>query len=201
VPHITLIFIEHTAFVAAPDHEVHCTPRETPEWERLQARKEAIKRQGIKEMRVEDINVQQTFTRTDLQGDRFIKASDIKKPRTAGNKYQRMEEEDLINHLAQCFREFRFWTIKALQDRLKQPEAHLREVLGKIAYLVKSGTAANTWTLRPEVAATLLGEESHAAAAAANSNIEADDIAPAGEDDEDEFDEEDDDMEDVDLDI
>jgi transcription initiation factor TFIIF subunit beta len=40
--------------------------------------------------------------------------------------------------------------MSGLKKELQQPEAWLKEVLGKIAVLVRSGQAANYYMLRPE---------------------------------------------------
>lgn len=63
-------------------------------------------------------------------------------------KATRMPENLLMDALYEGFRKYRFWSMKALRDQLKQPEAYLRSTLEKIAVLNKSGFAANTWVLK-----------------------------------------------------
>jgi transcription initiation factor TFIIF subunit beta len=125
------------------------------------------------------------------QGANFIKGIEIKKPRPQDNKYQRLEEGALIQQILIAFGEYRWWSIKTLNERLKQPEAHLREVLQKVAVLVKSGDAANKWQLNANTQRLIDYDSSKAAF------VEDKD----DEDDEDEDDDDDDDeeMEDVDV--
>lgn len=119
-----------------------------------------------------------------------------KKPRPQDNKAARIPETDLMDALFKLFSEYPFISMKVLRQRTKQPEAYLREVLSKIGRLVKSGPAANNWTLKPEWAATrnanweALDENS----AAVGERI-AESDGEGGDDGED--DDEDEDMEDV----
>ena len=52
--------------------------------------------------------------------------------------------------LHKCFQEYKYWSLKALKARVRQPEAYLKETLLKIATLVKTGTFAMNYTLNPE---------------------------------------------------
>ena len=49
-----------------------------------------------------------------------------------------------------CFREFRYWYLKDLRARLKQPEQYLRQTLEIVAEMVRQGPQAMTWQLKPE---------------------------------------------------
>lgn len=66
------------------------------------------------------------------------------------NKATRWPENRLLDAIAQCFSEHRYWSIRAFRGRIPQPEAYLRETLDKIAVLQRSGTFANHWSLKPE---------------------------------------------------
>lgn len=66
------------------------------------------------------------------------------------NKATRWPENQLMDALAKCFSEHKFWSIKAFRGKIPQPEAFLRECLDKIAVLHRSGTFANHWSLKPE---------------------------------------------------
>lgn len=66
------------------------------------------------------------------------------------NKAARWPENQLMDAIARCFSEHKFWSIKAFRGRIQQPEAYLRECLDKIAVLHRSGSFANHWSLRPE---------------------------------------------------
>lgn len=74
-------------------------------------------------------------------------APTTEKKRTQENKATRMDEADLMNALTGLFRQYRFWTMAGIKKELKQPEAWLRQVLARIGTLIKTGQAANHWTL------------------------------------------------------
>jgi transcription initiation factor TFIIF subunit beta len=83
--------------------------------------------------------------------DDFLRVVEAKKPRAQDNKALRLEESQLIELLAEKFRMYKYWSLKSLKEATRQPEAHLREVLGKIAMLVKTGQAANHYMLKPQM--------------------------------------------------
>jgi transcription initiation factor TFIIF subunit beta len=119
------------------------------------------------------------------RGDNFLRLAETKKTRPSDNKYTRIESDLLLNILAEKFRTYRFYSLRRLKEETRQPEAHLREVLSKIAYLVKRGTAANHWTLRPEMAEALnLNPEDFKAQD--EDAAKEDEIARADDEDEDE---------------
>ena len=62
-------------------------------------------------------------------------------------KATRVDRQVLLDWIFQAFREFRYWPMKALKQRTKQPEAWLRQNLDGIAVLVKSGPFANCYQL------------------------------------------------------
>lgn len=83
--------------------------------------------------------------------DRFVRTGAAPGQKKAGaNKHARMPQNELLDAIYECFKEYRFWPMRSLQHRLKQPEAYLKETLSKVADLVKSGPQALTWTLKPE---------------------------------------------------
>lgn len=61
-----------------------------------------------------------------------------------------MPQNELLDLIYQCFREYRYWPFKNLKARLRQPEAYLKQTLEMVAHLVKSGDFAMTWELKPE---------------------------------------------------
>jgi transcription initiation factor TFIIF subunit beta len=71
-------------------------------------------------------------------------------PRPQQQKFARMPENELFDKLYQCFREFKYWPMKAFRAKLQQPESYLKETLDKIAVLGKSGRFASMWSLKPE---------------------------------------------------
>ena len=61
-----------------------------------------------------------------------------------------MPQNDLLDLIYECFREYRYWPMKSLKARLNQPEAYLRSTLELVAVLVKQGPHSGTWQLRPD---------------------------------------------------
>ncbi|KAL5121336.1 hypothetical protein ACEQ8H_000804 [Pleosporales sp. CAS-2024a] len=95
--------------------------------------------------------------------DSFIKPP--VKGKAQQNKAARVSREELIDMLHSAFDEFQYWPMKALKMRTKQPEQFLKEVLGEIAQLVRSGSFASTWQRQPMFN---INRQVGAAAAAAN---------------------------------
>lgn len=71
-----------------------------------------------------------------------------KKPQE--NKNVRIPQQELIPWLINLFSEYKYWPLKQLRYKTRQPEAFLKETLAEIAYMVKSGPFAMLWTLRDE---------------------------------------------------
>ena len=71
--------------------------------------------------------------------------------------------------------------MKALRSHLRQPEAYLREVLDKLAVLMRTGDFANHYQLKPEFKELLAREQPESVPA-------GDTAAPVGEEDEDDED-------------
>jgi transcription initiation factor TFIIF subunit beta len=61
-----------------------------------------------------------------------------------------MPQNELLDHIFECFRNYRYWPFKTLKARLRQPETYLKQTLEMVAHLVKSGDFAMTWELKPE---------------------------------------------------
>ena len=59
----------------------------------------------------------------------------------------RMPRNQLLDMLFQLFQEQPRWSIKPLRERTQQPEAYLKEVLGDIATLHRSGEFNGLWEL------------------------------------------------------
>lgn len=72
------------------------------------------------------------------------------KKKAPKEKAVRMDHQDLLDALFQCFREYRYWPMRALRARLKQPEAYIKQALEQIAFMAKSGSFNLTWQLKPE---------------------------------------------------
>lgn len=65
-------------------------------------------------------------------------------------KAARIPANELKDLIFECFRDYSYWPIRALKQKLDQPENYLRQVLDEVAHLVRNGTFANSWQLKPE---------------------------------------------------
>ncbi|KAH8831735.1 transcription initiation factor IIF, beta subunit-domain-containing protein [Flagelloscypha sp. PMI_526] len=77
----------------------------------------------------------------------FVKA----KPKPIKGNFERMARiprNQLLDLLFTLFREQSHWSIKPLREKTQQPEAYLKEVLGEIGFLHRSGEFNGTWELK-----------------------------------------------------
>ncbi|KAJ2807054.1 hypothetical protein H4R20_001438 [Coemansia guatemalensis] len=127
-------------------HECTVTPSYTPEYKRIMRKR--VLEQHKNSRRVQVVN-QSEFNRSMLSVDANTFDTAQKKPKI-DTRTARMERQDLMNTLFAGFEKFPFWTFKGLVEHTKQPSAYLKEVLGDIAKLNKSGPYANMYSLKPE---------------------------------------------------
>lgn len=59
-----------------------------------------------------------------------------------------LPEGPLRDAIAGEFEKYKYWSFRALKERLNQPENHLKRVLSSMAYVEKSGPYRNFWTPR-----------------------------------------------------
>lgn len=101
----------------------------------------------------------------------FWKQKDTKSKKTKQQakdaKTARIPENELLDRIFQCFREYNYWSLKAIKAAIPQPEVYLRTTLDKVAIMHKTGRFANQWSLRDGFQATN--------EAAPDANIEDDD--------------------------
>ncbi|KUI52533.1 Transcription initiation factor IIF subunit beta [Cytospora mali] len=90
----------------------------------------------------------------------------------ADAKTARMPENELFDKIFQCFRQYNYWSLKALRAAIPQPEVYLRSTLEKVADLHKSGRFANNWSLKEEHRS--IGEQAVAEAAPNVENVDED---------------------------
>ncbi|GAB7356218.1 hypothetical protein MBLNU459_g6796t1 [Dothideomycetes sp. NU459] len=118
----------------------------------------------------------------------FVSAS---KPKTNKKKQQekavRISQEDLLDALHDCFREFRYWSLRALKQKLHQPEAYIKTVVEKIATLIRSGPFAMQYKLNPEYESSLNVDTSRVKEEAAAEGESDDDMKDDDDGDEDDF--------------
>ena len=72
------------------------------------------------------------------------------KTRGQDNKAARIPQNELLDMIQDCFKEYRYWGLKTLRDKLRQPESYLRQTLELVAQQVRQGPQANTWQLKKE---------------------------------------------------
>lgn len=117
------------------------------------------------------------------------------KKKVPKEKAVRMDKDKLLDALRNCFKEYQYWSLKALRGRLNQPEAYIKETLGDLAILVRSGDFVQTYKLRPEFEKILMADDAVAQMAPVKQEGESDEGTG------DEMDEDDDaDFEDVKMD-
>lgn len=72
------------------------------------------------------------------------------KKKAPKEKAVRISQGELLDALDKCFRRYKYWSLKALRNELKQPEAYIKQTLEQIAVLVRSGDFSMTYMLKPE---------------------------------------------------
>ncbi|GAB0137001.1 hypothetical protein EsDP_00005284 [Epichloe bromicola] len=82
-------------------------------------------------------------------GGNFIKnaAPTVKAKKGEIFKAARIPKNQLLDLIFDCFRQYQYWSMKALRQKLQQPDSYLRQVLEEVAVLHKSGRFANHYGL------------------------------------------------------
>lgn len=75
--------------------------------------------------------------------------------KAAKDKFVRMSQSELYDAIHRAFSEYKYWSLKALRQRLHQPEDFIRKSLEQIGTLIRSGDFAMQYVLNPEYAASL----------------------------------------------
>lgn len=66
------------------------------------------------------------------------------------DKFARIPKNELLDLLFAAYERYTYWTLKALREETRQPEAYLREVLSGIADQHQRGPYHGHWSLKPE---------------------------------------------------
>ncbi|MCJ1464069.1 hypothetical protein MMC07_002681 [Pseudocyphellaria aurata] len=82
--------------------------------------------------------------------DKFIRTTDVVRGKAQDSRAARMPQNELLDMIYDCFKRYNYWSLKSLKAELNQPEAYLKQTLEKVALLVRQGTHAMTWQLKPE---------------------------------------------------
>jgi transcription initiation factor TFIIF subunit beta len=134
-----------------------------------------------------------------------------KQPKGGFERMARMARNQLLDLLFSLFKERDYWPIRMLRERTQQPEAYLKEILGEIATLHRSGEHNGMWELKAAFRDGVRGARFHPPRALAYGSLQAKNEATeelykmeppeagmfAEEEEEDEDEDEDDDMEEV----
>lgn len=116
----------------------------------------------------------------------FVKATQARKPnkKKQQEKAVRISQEALLDALGECFKQYRYWSLKALKQRLHQPEAYIKSSVEKIATLMRSGKFAMNYKLNPESERVLnLDPNGIKEEAAEEDDVDDDDDDDGGDDD------------------
>ncbi|KAJ5114452.1 hypothetical protein NUU61_000211 [Penicillium alfredii] len=152
-PYVRKTIPKQTALIGRASEEFNCLPVENEEF-RLISEKRAL--DALKPRKetvfIDKLPGKVLQSRNALPGERgaFVQATRPIKGKSQENKSTRMPQNELLDLIFQCFREFRYWPFKTLKAKLQQPEAYLKQTLEMVAHLVKSGDFAMTWELKPE---------------------------------------------------
>lgn len=65
-------------------------------------------------------------------------------------RFSRLPHNELLDLLISQFSIAPYWSLKSLNEHVKQPQTYLRQTLTEIANLVKNGPYAGTWALKAE---------------------------------------------------
>ncbi|GAB7342593.1 hypothetical protein MBLNU457_g0766t1 [Dothideomycetes sp. NU457] len=153
---------KQTALEGFLKHEVTVTAVENEEYRRLMKARYQ-KAEKPKHTTTIQAAIDTRFHPGIAQRDRFTdfvneKNKPVKGKKTQQDKAVRISENELLDALQQCFREYRYWSLRTLRQRLKQPEAYIRQNLEKIGELVKSGSRfAGNWKLTDVYEKTVRG--------------------------------------------
>jgi transcription initiation factor TFIIF subunit beta len=191
-PYFRRAIPKKTALAGRVAHEVNCVPVDNPETNRILTERTLAamkpksstvflagnKGQEAGFIQPGTLRAQQAFGGF-IKGTAIVKSKSGQETKTA-----RMPQNELLDLIFQCFREYNFWSMKALRARLRQPEAYLRETLEKVADMPRSGRFAMHWTLKKENKVDI-NDELAADAAPEVEGLEDEEMAD-GEDDEDE---------------
>ncbi|OAA42934.1 transcription initiation factor iif [Beauveria brongniartii RCEF 3172] len=153
-------------------YDVRVEPRNTGEEERylgqqlFQAENSKAKLQIISRNTASSIINPGTAGAVGWAGNFIKNTPSLAKPKKGEHfKAARIPKNQLLDLIFDCFRQYQYWSMKALRQRTQQPDSYLRQVLEEVAVLNKSGPFANHYCLS-EAYRDKAGNESREAAAA-----------------------------------
>ncbi|KAF4581192.1 transcription initiation factor iif [Ophiocordyceps camponoti-floridani] len=135
-------------------YDVRVEPRNVRDEERVLARKLLDAEQSKSKLQIISRNsassIMNPGTAVAAQwGGNFIKnaAQQVKPKKGEVFKAARIPKNQLLDLIFDCFRHYQYWSMKALRQKLQQPDTYLRQVLEEVAVLHKSGRFANHYGL------------------------------------------------------
>ncbi|KAI9846507.1 MAG: hypothetical protein M1837_003928 [Sclerophora amabilis] len=151
-PYFRKAIPKQTTLTGVVRHEINCIPIENDEFKQFEMKRTvaALERQkpGIQFLKKDGL-----FTPTRTVENRefanFTKSGPAK-VKAQDNKSARIPQNELLDLIFDCFKRYKYWSLKSLKTELRQPEAYLKSTLDLVAELVKTGRFAMTWTLKPE---------------------------------------------------
>lgn len=153
IPYVKTI-PKKTAITGTVCHECQVMPSmNDPNYHKIvEARRNIVKFNNKEKITTldETVGVTMSHTGMSMKSDtsNFLKVGREKAKNNV--KSIRMPKKEILDYLFKLFDEYDYWSLKGLKERTRQPEAHLKECLDKVASLVKKGPYAFKYTLRPE---------------------------------------------------
>lgn len=153
IPYVKTI-PKKTSIVGTVCHECQVMPSmDDPNYHKIvEQRRNIVKNYNKERITTLDQTVGVTMSHTGMSmrsdNSNFLKVAREKSK--SNTKYIRMPKKEILDYLFKLFDEYDYWSLKGLKERTRQPEAHLKDCLDKVATLVKKGPYAFKYTLRPE---------------------------------------------------
>ncbi|SMN22537.1 similar to Saccharomyces cerevisiae YGR005C TFG2 TFIIF (Transcription Factor II) middle subunit [Maudiozyma saulgeensis] len=153
IPYVKTI-PKKTAITGTVCHECQVMPSmNDPNYHKIvEARRNIVKFNNKEKITTldETVGVTMSHTGMSMKSDtsNFLKVG--REKAKSNVKSIRMPKKEILDYLFKLFDEYDYWSLKGLKERTRQPEAHLKECLDKVASLVKKGPYAFKYTLRPE---------------------------------------------------
>ncbi|KYK55514.1 transcription initiation factor iif [Drechmeria coniospora] len=153
-PYFRKAIPKRTKIFGKISYDVRVEPRNLQEEERLLAQKlldaenSKSKLQIISRNSASAIINPGTATAAQWSGN-FIKNAPVQVKPKKGEVFKaaRIPKNQLLDLIFDCFRQYQYWSMKALRQKLEQPDSYLRQVLEEVAVLHKSGRFANHYGL------------------------------------------------------
>ncbi|KAL6720686.1 hypothetical protein ACLMJK_002611 [Lecanora helva] len=142
--------------------EINCLPVENADFQRYvleENRRRQDQKPKIKMLRDGDdsnVVIPGNLASSGQFGDLISTAGPLKGRKK--EKAARMPQNELMDMIFNCFKDYKYWTLASLKQRLRQPEAFLKETLDKVAILTRSGTMTGKYQIKPDAAPSQHGD-------------------------------------------